>query len=328
MPHISEGLLHAHLDGALGPDEQIDWAKAEAHLAACDDCRRRLDEAAELRDTASGLLSDAAPSPSGARPAFEELVARAEARRADRPSAAGGSWWRTPTRLAWAASLVIAVGAGWIGRQLVVEQGPGGPRVSAEQDATVGRSGAGEGVASDDARAGATEDEALARQDADAAAPPVPEAASRFRTGEQPREPGVVRPEAEALQEKAEARTNVEARTDEVRMQGIRGLAPGTVTPGVARCYAVSPEAHDGGEAAHEGGEASTAGPLETLRLAADGTASLRLAGRPMVGFWEQPAADSLRLRVTDGGTWRELVLIEAEGGGHGDAELAAVACP
>jgi hypothetical protein len=47
-----------------------------------------------------------------------------------------------------------------------------------------------------------------------------------------------------------------------------------------------------------------------------------------MVGFWEQPAADSLRLRVTDGGTWRELVLIEAEGGGHGDAELAAVACP
>ena len=317
MPHITEGLLHAHLDGALGPDEQLEWAKAEAHLAACDDCRRRLNEAAELRDAASGLLSAAASSPSVARPALEELVARAEARRADPPSTARSSWWRTPTRLAWAASLVIAVGAGWIGRQLVVEQGPGGPRVSAEQDARVGRSEAGEGVASDDARAGATEDEALARQDADAAAPPVPEAASRFRTGEQPREPGVVRPEAEALQEKAEARTNVEARTDEVRMQGIRGLA----TPGVARCYAVSPEAHDGGEAA-------TAGPLETLRLAADGTASLRLEGRPMVGFWEQPAADSLRLRVTDGGTWRELVLIEAEGGGHGDAELAAVACP
>jgi hypothetical protein len=213
---------------------------------------------------------------------------------------------------------VIAVGAGWIGRQLVVEQGLDGPRVSAEQDATVDRSEDGEGVALDDARAvGATTDEALARQDAGAAAPPVPEAASRFRTGEQTRELGAVRPEAEALQEKAEARTNAEARADEVGMQGIRGLA----TPGVARCYAVSPEAHDGGEAA-------TAGPLETLRLAADGTASLRLEGRPMVGFWEQPAADSLRLRVTDGGTWRELALIEAEGGVRGEAELAAVVCP
>ena len=328
MPHITEGLLHAHLDGALGPDEQLEWAMAEAHLAGCDDCRRRLSEAAELRDAASGLLAAAAPSRSGARPAFEELVARADTRRADPPSSAEGSWWRTPTRLAWAASLVIAVGAGWIGRQLVVEQGLDGPGVSAEQDATVGRSEAEEGVAFDDVRAGATADEALARQDADAAAPPVPENASRFRTGEETREPRAERPEAEELQEKAEARTNAEARADEVGMQGITGDAAGPGTPGVARCYAASPEAHDGGEAAHDGEEAASAGQLETLRLAADGTASLHLEGRPMVGFWEQPTADALLLRVTDGRTWRELALIEVEGGVRGDAELEAVVCP
>lgn len=317
MPHITEGLLHAHLDGALGPDEQPEWAKAERHLEVCDDCRRRLDEAAELRDTASALLAAAAPAPSSARPEFAELVARAEARRVE-PSPGGGrsvgvgrSWWRTPAKLAWAASLVIAVGAGWIGRQLVVEDGLDGPRVSAEQDATVGEAGAAEGATLEDTRDGAVPDETRARGDAAPAA--APESVSQFRADEGAQARRAVRPETDEAQEKVEARSEGEA--DAIRLQAT------TLAVHAARCYARSPEAHDDREA-------ETAGGLEALRLSADGTAGLRLDGRPMVGFWERAEADSLRLRVTDGEAWQELVLIEAGGGVRGAAELEAVACP
>jgi hypothetical protein len=308
MPHIAEGLLHAWLDGALGPDERLRWTEAEAHLEVCDDCRRRLEEAGELRDAASALLAAVPPARSAARPPFDELLVQAEARRAgsssgrDRP-AVGPSWWRTPAKLAWAASLVIAVGAGWIGRQLVVEQGLDAPRVTAEQEAIVGRSEAGEGAVLDEAEG----------RDADAAVPPAPEAAPRLRADEDARARRTAQPQVEEVQDKA-------AVAADDRLEATN-LAKGLEGSGTARCYAASREARD-----DEMAEA--AGRLETLRLAADGTASLLLDGRPMVGFWETSAADSLRLRITDGGEWRELTLIEFDGGVRGAVELDTVACP
>jgi len=103
MQHVDEGLLHAWLDGeraALGP------ARAEEvrrHLDGCAECRTRLGEARDLRDRADALLRGG--SPVGAEiPPFESLAGRVPAR-------------RSRTRmLAWAASLVLALGAGWLAR--------------------------------------------------------------------------------------------------------------------------------------------------------------------------------------------------------------------
>lgn len=72
----------------------------------------------------------------------------------------------------------------------------------------------------------------------------------------------------------------------------------------------------------------ATAGNLEALRLAPDGTASARLGGQPMVGFWERSRGDSLHLRVTDGEEWREYTLVEKDDGVRGDAVLDAARCP
>ncbi|HSM08125.1 MAG TPA: zf-HC2 domain-containing protein [Gemmatimonadota bacterium] len=327
MPHINEGLLHAQLDGALGPDEQLQWAEAEAHLEVCEDCRRRRDEAADLRGAARDLLAAAGPAAPAGRPAFDELVDRARLRRAEpasgRKSSAGtgAAWWRTPARLGWAASLVIAVGAGWIGRQLVVEQGFDAPEVATEQEAPMGRTGRGEGADLEDAREDGRAREARARRDA-AAAAAAPEAEAEA----EPRQEA--RPEDEGLQDKAQPITDAAAEAepsefgadDAIRVQEIAPLAAASRATSGARCYEASPAAGDG--------RAAAAGKPETLRLAPDGTATLRLDGRPLVGFWERTGADSLRLRVTDGEGWRELVLVEAANGVRGDAELETVDCP
>jgi len=314
MPHITEGLLHARLDGALGPDDQLQWAEAEGHLKVCDDCRRRLEEAAELRDAARDLLAGATLSRSATRPAFDELVARAAARRAEESSApapsarARDSWWRRPAALGWAASLVIAAGAGWIGRQLVVEHGFEGAPVAAEQGAPVGRPATPEASALDELREDAGPEEARARREA--AAPGTPE--PQLRVDQPP----------EVLQEKAEAGADADAEpeADAIRLRDVAPLAAAVEVTSTARCYVASPVGDDGREAA--------TGQPDALRLASDGTATLRLDGRPMVGFWGPVGADSLRLRVTDGDGWRELTLVEAEDGVRGDADLVAVVCP
>lgn len=132
MAHIAEGLMHAYLDGALGPDGQLEWAAAEAHLDVCSECRERFEEARELRARARGLLAGSEP-PGASGPGFAALAAEAE-RRAQ-PVGGGASWWRSTARLAWAASLVIAAGAGWIGHELLMQQGPSGPRSDARDPA-------------------------------------------------------------------------------------------------------------------------------------------------------------------------------------------------
>lgn len=330
MSHVAEGLLHAYLDGAVGPDEQLEWARAEAHLEVCDDCSRRLEQARELRAAATALLAGGAPATAPDRPEFASLRAVAAARRTSGEAAgpdgsAGGRWWRTPMRLAWAASLVMAVGAGWIGRQLMVEQGIDTPRVVAEQYAPVGRTAVEEGAALDDLREDATPEEARARRDA-AAAPAAAATTARLRVEAEPRPGGL--PELKELQEKAEPRmhadpeadADAEAGADAIRMQEIAPLTAGAEAPSGARCYAASPATGDGREAA--------VGNPETLRLAPDGTATLLLDGRPMVGFWQPAEADSLHLRVTDGEQWWELALISVASGVHGDAELEGVDCP
>lgn len=322
MSHIAEGLLHAHLDGALEPADRERWAEAEAHLAVCEDCRRRLEAARELRDAASVLLAAAAVPPAE-RPSFDTLVAEAGRRRSDASDTAAGSvgvgtevprarearyppprrWWGSPTKLAWAASLVLAVGAGWIGRQLVVEEGGDVPLV---MESRVAPESPGSAESIPPREAGALEDDA---RGADGAA-----------LGRAERLEGEARMEEEDAGFRARApeqENEADRRADEAREEAPAkaadegapiALAPQTLArrgPG-GPCYGLESDQSPGG----------------VLRLRPDGTAALLGDGRPLVGFWERPSTDSVTARLTDGEAWIELRL------GSDDLERSARDCP
>ncbi|HEX8210580.1 MAG TPA: carboxypeptidase regulatory-like domain-containing protein [Longimicrobium sp.] len=105
MQHVDEGRLHAWLDGEL-PSAGPEGARAlERHLEECAVCRARADEERRIRDDASSILrrADPAEHPS---PGVIPFPAPAPARRTARP-------WVV---LGWAASVLIALGIGWMAR--------------------------------------------------------------------------------------------------------------------------------------------------------------------------------------------------------------------
>jgi hypothetical protein len=106
MSHADDGVLHAYLDGELTP---VEIERLELHLAECAGCRARLDEERALVEQAARLLGMAVPSgPERVAPPLHQL-------RPPRPT-----WLRLRTPLAWAATIVLAVGLGWYaGRQRV-----------------------------------------------------------------------------------------------------------------------------------------------------------------------------------------------------------------
>ncbi|HSH44589.1 MAG TPA: zf-HC2 domain-containing protein [Longimicrobiales bacterium] len=127
MPHIDEGTLHALLDGALRALEPEQADAAEAHIDGCAECQARLEEAASLRGRTDEILRVLEPD---ASPDFEEVLIRAGAAGAagaatgDRRGLARQLRW---TRgLAWAATIVIALGTGYLIRDQVVPGAGGG----------------------------------------------------------------------------------------------------------------------------------------------------------------------------------------------------------
>ena len=125
MPHISEGQLHAWIDGAI-PEGSEEQRTIRLHVAACPDCAARLDEARALRDDAGEILESIIPR--GSAPSFEQIRQRARAEPDDaQPSASGGGrariGWMSAQRLGWAATIALALGAGWIGRAVLEEKG-------------------------------------------------------------------------------------------------------------------------------------------------------------------------------------------------------------
>lgn len=163
MPHIDDGLLHAHLDGALAHVLPAAEAAAVArHLAGCADCRARLEHERALRTRAHGLLADAGPA-GREPPPFESLRARP----APRPR-------RRALPLAWAATVVLALGAGWMARAALQPSDPAETmRLSVATPESVELA---EPVES--AAAGAAAAERVETVRLDAAAPPSPAAAA------------------------------------------------------------------------------------------------------------------------------------------------------
>lgn len=93
MPHLDDGVLNALLDGELTAAEQ---QEADAHLRTCDACAARLDEFRALMGEADDLITAIEVPPLAARPT------------------GGGSPHRFNYRpLAWAATIVLAVGLGY-----------------------------------------------------------------------------------------------------------------------------------------------------------------------------------------------------------------------
>lgn len=99
MPHLDEGTFHELLDGEI---PSSDLPPIQAHLAACSECRARLQEARELAGEADRLIETI------------ELTEPAAPRAAVIPSRRPARPWGRD--LAWAATVVVAVGAGYMAR--------------------------------------------------------------------------------------------------------------------------------------------------------------------------------------------------------------------
>jgi len=127
MSHVDDGQLHAYLDGAYPPgDEQGE--RIASHLGSCVDCRVRLEDARGLREKVGLVMRHAAPA-ALEPPTFDAILERARAARergvpgpgtSARPAGdahgAPRRWRRMP--LAWAASLMMALAAGWLASDL------------------------------------------------------------------------------------------------------------------------------------------------------------------------------------------------------------------
>jgi hypothetical protein len=122
---MSEGDLHAWLDGAI-PEDSEELRAIRVHMKSCPDCAAQLEDARRLRSEADAILASTLPA--GAGPAFEEI--RLRSLQEDTPPRASGFQpgplrvgWLSVQRLGWAASIMLAVGAGWLGRAVLVEKG-------------------------------------------------------------------------------------------------------------------------------------------------------------------------------------------------------------
>ena len=106
MLHVDEGQLHALLDEALDAGEAD---TVRQHIAACGECAVRYEDERAIRARANAILELARPLPSMIPP-FETVLQRAQKSSASRTTVPG------PMRLAWAATIVLALGIGWLSR--------------------------------------------------------------------------------------------------------------------------------------------------------------------------------------------------------------------
>ncbi|MEE9471967.1 MAG: hypothetical protein V3W32_09670 [Gemmatimonadota bacterium] len=113
MSHLTDGQLHAVLDGSAEDPADAGLSGVRSHLEGCADCRARLEAARLVRDRAHSLLRVAAP-PSLAPPPIQELAPARSGRPAGRRS-----FGPRPESLAWAATIAVALTAGWLARGMI-----------------------------------------------------------------------------------------------------------------------------------------------------------------------------------------------------------------
>ena len=106
MSHVDQGALHAYLDGALDELPSGGGQAIREHVSTCPECAARLEKEQWIREKAIAILSG--PLPQVELPPLEELRLRAEA-----TSPAKASGGRRIHRVGWAASVILAIGAGW-----------------------------------------------------------------------------------------------------------------------------------------------------------------------------------------------------------------------
>src|SRR4051812_42300237 len=142
MSHAAEGEIHAWLDGALDDLGEARAEQVREHLRRCPECQDALTAEEAVRARAAEVLGLAAPM-SMELPPLEALIERA--RRVDAPAqVAAPSVSRRTVGLGWAASVVLALGAGWtaqaiwLRRERPTSDGAtvSGPRVAQNQESS------------------------------------------------------------------------------------------------------------------------------------------------------------------------------------------------
>jgi anti-sigma factor RsiW len=111
MQHLDEGTLQAWLDGARSGLDPSKLAKIERHLTECDSCASRVDALARSSFRAHALLS-VGRDRYAPRLSYEDLARRARGTRTSERSV------RRKVSAAWAASIVGAIGIGWISNEI------------------------------------------------------------------------------------------------------------------------------------------------------------------------------------------------------------------
>ena len=144
MSHIDEGALHAYLDGALDEYPAAEAKQVREHLEACAECALRLEDERHVRSAAATILGHAAPRVEA--PSFEELKAYVKATR----PVVGRVSVRLH-RMGWAASVVLALGIGWLARGGELDRAlePGGLTGAEELEAIDPNAGAPSAPAAD-----------------------------------------------------------------------------------------------------------------------------------------------------------------------------------
>jgi hypothetical protein len=126
MQHLDDGYLQSWLDRDRSGITGEEAAEVEAHIAGCEACAARLADLEGTNERARSLLATAGPSRDAA-PDFEDVVWRA---RRKAPSRGGGRSWMAA---GWAASLVLAVGLGWLTHDLMRPGGAASDRAPAAE---------------------------------------------------------------------------------------------------------------------------------------------------------------------------------------------------
>ena len=109
MSHVDSGALHAYLDGALEEYPPAEARRVREHIDVCHECAERLEIERRIRSDAHATLVMAAPTADA--PSLEELKSYARRTRKTRSRSRSAA-----ARLTWAASIILAVGVGWMMR--------------------------------------------------------------------------------------------------------------------------------------------------------------------------------------------------------------------